>query len=91
MKSWLRKPNQSQESQPNLNQTKQIAVQEFVPFDKIDLPSARNQAVVLKRINERLHKYAFAEMNGIVIDYVDHFNTEINYLLDYLGIPKEDR
>lgn len=58
---------------------------------KRDIPTAKSQAQIIKRIADRLRKVGFNTSNKTVIEYADHLNTEISYLMDALGMSKEER
>lgn len=52
---------------------------------EIDLPAAKSQAEIIKRIAHRLHKYGIAKKDSGCVNFANHLDTEAGYLLGYLG------
>jgi hypothetical protein len=63
--------------------------------NQVDIPFAKAQAIIMKRLVVRLQNacdaLAWSIQDDPGIDLVDSLSTEVSYLMDALGMTKEER
>lgn len=57
----------------------------------LDLSYAKSQALVIRRIADRLKAASIEIQLGGGVDWADHLQTEVGYLMDALAMTKEER
>jgi hypothetical protein len=62
----------------------------FERTESVDLPYAKSQALVIKRIANGLERTGLATKNNTLVDYGNHLQIEAGYLMGALGMTKED-
>jgi len=57
----------------------------------MDIPYAKCQALIIRRIGDRLKKMGLSNRDNDTLDWADHLLTERSYLMDALDMQEEER